>query len=134
MPTCQAAKRWQGFTRRSITFGLAGMMALLILTPAHARVPGSHQVQPLLASQQLPLGSTPDPASPAISLTPNTGPVGTTVTVQGSDWPAQSSVQFKYSGVGCASPDVQNIPNAPTATADKTGSFSASFVWPSVPS
>jgi hypothetical protein len=66
-------------------------------------------------------------------LNPNIGPVGTTVTVQGSDWPAQSSVQFKYSATSCASPDVQNIPNAPTTTVDKAGSFSASFTWPAVP-
>lgn len=137
MPTSRAARKWQGFrplARRSITFGLAGMMALLILAPAQASAPGPRQIRASLASQQLPLGSTPDPASPAISLAPNQGPVGTTVTIQGSNWPAQSSIQLKYSSVGCASQDVQNIPNAPTPTADKTGSFSASFAWPSVSS
>ena len=135
MPRCRVS-RWQGFgplARRSITVGVAGMLALLLLAPAHASAQGPLQRQAPRPSQPLPLSSTPDPTSPQISLAPNSGPVGTTLTVQGSDWPAQSSVQFKYSDTNCASPDVQNSPNAPTATADKAGRFSASFVWPAVP-
>lgn len=137
MPTGRASRRWQGFgplARRALTIGVAGIAALLLLAPAQASAPGSHQRQALRPSQPLPLSSTPDPTAPQISLTPNIGPVGTTVTVQGSDWPAQSSVQFKYSATSCTSPDVQNIPNAPTATVDKAGSFSASFTWPAVSS
>lgn len=133
MPTGQA-RRWQGFALQSITLGFVGMLTLLILAPANvnAQTPDPHPAHPFLPSQQL--GSTPDPASPVIGLTPNSGPVGTTVKVQGSDWPVQSSVQFKYSDTSCTSTDLQNIPNAPTATVDKAGSFSASFVWPAVPS
>src|SRR5215472_18653900 len=95
MPTGQVISRWQGIVRWSATLGVAGMLALFGLLPqgAGAQNTGPQQAHSSLRPD-LPI-STPDPGSPAFSLSPNSGPVGTTVSFQGSGWPAKSIVLLK---------------------------------------
>src|SRR3989475_788425 len=59
----------------------------------------------------------------AISLNPTSGPVGTTVTVSGSGFAANSGITISYDGVAMTT-------NPGTITTDSTGAFSGSIIVP----
>jgi PKD repeat protein len=73
------------------------------------------------------LVATPSRAEPTISLEPATGPVGTTVTVQGAGWPAGSTILIHL-----MTPADKEIPAfaVAAATTDQTGRFTTAFVFP----
>src|SRR5438445_429877 len=65
----------------------------------------------------------PPPPSASISLNPTSGPAGTTVTVTGSNFAANSGITISYDGT-----TVTTTPG--TITTSSTGSFSATFTVP----
>jgi hypothetical protein len=138
MPTNQVTRRWP--KRRSGNALWLLIVGCVSLTTLISLAPGSARAQRLdisasssLQVAHLPL-STPDPGSPAVHLTPNSGPVGTMISIQGNGWPAGSTIQIQYSQTSCTSPSAQEIPNDPKPKVDSSGNFSAQFPWPAVSS
>jgi chitobiase/beta-hexosaminidase-like protein/Big-like domain-containing protein len=70
------------------------------------------------------ISGSPCGSPPAISLNPTSGPVGTVVTVTGSNYPPSSNVAVTYDGTA-----VTTTP--PTVTTNPSGAFSATFAVPS---
>src|SRR5438445_1474394 len=65
----------------------------------------------------------PPPPSASISLNPTSGPAGTTVTVTGSNFTANSGITISYDGTAVAT-------TPGTITASSSGGFSAAFTVP----
>ncbi len=130
MYTGQSAGGWQSLLRWLILLAFACIIALSSLmeesSGAHTQGQAHSPFSPWLTN------STPGPDFPTLLLTPGSGPVGTMVNVQGSNWPSGSTVLLKYSSTDCDSPDAQEIPHDPKPAVDSAGNFSARFPWPAV--
>src|SRR2546428_109833 len=85
--------------------------------------PGSHTVNATDASSNS--ASTPfTVTTPSISLSPSSGPAGTTVNISGSNFVANSAITITYDGSG-----ITTTPT--TVTANSAGSFTCSITVPS---
>ncbi|HLW02033.1 MAG TPA: hypothetical protein VKT82_25495 [Ktedonobacterales bacterium] len=130
-----ASNRWQRASGWLIIFLVASVVAMIGLlvegtaTQALGSTPHRQSIQSALLST-----STPVPSSPAISPTPDQGPVKTQVTLQGTSWPAGSQVLLSYdNNPDCTVPNLTELSPDPKPTAGSDGTFSISFPWPSVP-
>jgi hypothetical protein len=129
-----ASSRWQQASGWVIIFLLFGTTAVIALQPdgTDAYTLGSASRHALNQSANH-LESTPGPASAAITPTPDQGPVKTLVKLQGSGWPSGSQVLISYdSDASCTGPNLTELSPDPKPTVSSTGTFTASFSWPTV--
>jgi hypothetical protein len=134
MYTGHASIRWEQVSSFLITFLIASAAAIVSLPPkdtnTHSLESAAHQrkAQPIVRPVD-----TPVPVPPTIIPTPNQGPVGTLVTLQGTGWPAGSQVLISYdSDATCADPNLTELSPDPKPTVNSAGTFSANFLWPTV--
>ncbi len=126
--------RWQRASGWFIIFLLLGTITIVALQPdgagAHVLGTAPRHVMSWASSH---LDITPGPNSPAITLTPNQGPVKTLIHIQGNGWPTGSQVLISYDNdASCTGPNLTELSPDPKPTVSSTGTFSASFPWPAV--
>ena len=109
-------------TPSTVTSTSAGSFSATFKVPSNAGV-GAHTINATDASALSASASFAVPSS-SIGLNPNSGVIGTTVTVSGSNFAANSAVTVKFDGVA--------QPTSPASpVTGPTGAFSATFNIPS---
>lgn len=120
-----AKNMWAAFVRSPTRVKLLTFMVILIwLIPFIAIIAG---LIFFLEKPGVALEATPSGITPVITLEPASGPVGTTVTVQGEGWPAGQMVLIRL-----MAPTETEIPTyaAANAVTDQAGHFRAEFDFP----
>ena len=110
--------------RDSTTASPTGTFTKSITIPTDASV-GTHKIKASFGTSEIPEATfTVTSSTPTITLSPTSGPVGSSVMVAGSNFPVSTSITVKF---GTAT--VTTIPS--TVTSSTSGTFSASFTIPS---
>ncbi len=115
---------------------IISILAMIGLAPGNAGAHAPAQAwQPASLSSALRPASTPVSDSPALTLAPPSGPVGTRVKLQGTGWPADGQLLIKYDDVStCNNANLTELSPDPNPTANAAGAFSITFAWPAVSS
>lgn len=109
---------WDGTTVVTVTGGADGSFSTTFSRPAASA--GNHTISASAGAYSRSLAYT---MSPALTLSPTTGPTGTLVGVTGAGFTASASVTVEWEGTTVG-----------TATTDESGSFSVSFPSPAATS
>lgn len=124
----QANQKWQQVCGWLMLSAIISAVAILSLAPRSAAA-SQHSI-PQSALHPL---DTPTPGAPTLSLAPGSGPVGTLVTLLGSGWPRGSQIIIRYDDVPtCDDSNLQELPSDPKPQVTASGSFIATFPWPTV--
>ena len=106
------------------TASASGAFTKSMTIPAGATV-GPHKIKATFGTSEIPeTPFTVTSSTPTITLSPISGPPGSSVTVSGSNFPVSTSITVKFD-----SATIATIPSA--VTSSTSGTFSASFTVPS---